>query len=249
MHLLTQQDHVWQYALAALTLALSLFASGHAVLHKRDSRAAVLWVAFVWFIPLVGAVLYFIWGVNRIKRRAILLRGNLERYNAQHVVEFCSVERLATLLPAENSHLTSLACATSKVLSRPLLPGNSVERLIDGDAAYPAMLDAIASARHSIALSTYIFDHDEAGLAFAGALGEAVRRGVEVRVLIDATGTRYSWPPILGVLRRAGVCHARFLPAFPLWRLLSLNLRNHRKSLVVDGRIGFTGGMNIRIGN
>src|ERR1035437_5513702 len=119
MHLLTQQDHVWQYALAALTLALSLFASGHAVLHKRDSRAAVLWVAFVWFIPLVGAVLYFIWGVNRIKRRAILLRGNLERYSAQHVVEFCSVVRLATLLPAESSHLTSLAGVTSKVLSRP----------------------------------------------------------------------------------------------------------------------------------
>ncbi len=249
MNLFGQQDHLWQYVLAALTLLLSLFASGHAVVNKRDSRAAMLWVAFVWFVPVLGALLYFIWGVNRIKRRAILLRGKLERYSARHVVEFCSVERLAALLPAASSHLISLAYATAKVMSRPLLPGNNVEPLINGDAAFPAMLEAIARARHSITLSTYIFDRDEAGLAFTAALGAAVRRGVEVRVLIDATGTRYSWPPILGELRREGVCHARFLPTFPLWRLLSLNLRNHRKSMVVDGKIGFTGGMNIRVGN
>jgi cardiolipin synthase len=68
-------------------------------------------------------------------------------------------------------------------------------------------------------------------------------------VLIDAAGTRYSWPPILHALRQEGVKYARFLPLLGLWRLLSVNLRTHRKILVADGRIGFTGGMNIRIGN
>jgi len=121
--------------------------------------------------------------------------------------------------------------------------------LVNGDAAFPAMLAAIQQAKRSITLATYIFDHDEAGLAFAGALGEAVRRGVEVRVLVDAAGTRYSWPPITGALKREGIPYARFLPTFAPWRLLSMNLRNHRKILVVDGRIGFTGGMNIRVGN
>ncbi|MHB1306352.1 MAG: phospholipase D-like domain-containing protein [Limisphaerales bacterium] len=239
----------WHFAVAALSLGLSLLASGHAVLYKRDTRAAVLWVVFAWLIPLGGAVLYFTFGVNRLKRRANLLRGDLEHYCARQSVAACTVEDLADHLPPGNHHLTSLARATSQFLSRPLLPGNHVELLIDGDAAFPAMLEGIDSAQSSVTLSTYIFDRDAAGTAFAGALGRAVRRGVEVRVLIDATGTRYSWPPILGVLRRERVRHARFLPTFPLWRLVSMNLRNHRKLLVVDGRTGFTGGLNLRVGH
>ena len=80
-------------------------------------------------------------------------------------------------------------------------------------------------------------------------LGEATRRGVEVRVLLDATGIRYSWPTIVHTLRREGVKHARFLPAFALRHLMSMNMRTHRKILVADGRVGFTGGMNIRVGH
>ncbi len=240
---------VWHYFLTAFTLLLALVSSGHALLHKRDTRSATLWVGFIWFVPLVGAVLYFILGVNRIKRQAILLRGDVKRFRARQTVNDCSIEQISVLLPTAAHHLTSLARATAKVINRPLLPGNRVELMIDGDAAYPAMLEAIANARHSLTLSTYIFDRDEVGLVFAKALGAAVRRGVEVRVLIDATGTHYSRPTILGALRREGVRVARFLPTFPLWQLVSLNLRNHRKILVADGRIGFTGGMNIRTGH
>ncbi len=83
-------------------------------------------------------------------------------------------------------------------------------------------------------------------MSFAHALGEAARRGVEVRVLIDAMGIRYSWPSILLTLQRERVKHARFLPP---WYPLSINMRVHRKILVVDGRVGFTGGMNIRVGH
>jgi cardiolipin synthase len=86
-------------------------------------------------------------------------------------------------------------------------------------------------------------------MAFAHALGEAARRGVEVRVLIDAMGTWYSWPTIFHALHREGVKYARFLRPFALWHLMSINMRTHRKILVVDGRVGFTGGMNIRARN
>ena len=238
----------WHYVVLGLTLLLSLLASAHAILHKRDTRAAVMWVGIAWLVPLVGGILYFLLGVNRIKRQAALLRGDLERFRAAQSVKECSIDQLAEILPAAAGHLASLACATSRVLNRPLLPGNRVELLVHGDAAYPAMLEAIANARRSLTLSTYIFDRDEAGLEFAEALGKAVRRGVEVRVLIDATGTRYSWPSVLGVLEGKGVPYARFLGTFPLRQLVSLNLRNHRKILVADGRLGFTGGMNIRAG-
>jgi cardiolipin synthase len=238
-----------KYGLAALTLLLSIAASVHAVLYKRDSRAAVLWIGFIWLAPLVGVVLYFVLGVNRIRRRAILLRGNMERYHTIPQAAPCRPGELIRHLPPRAQHLNSLAEALEKLVSHPLVPGNRIEVLVNGDEAYPAMLDAIASAQKSIALSTYIFDRDDAGLAFARALGDAVRRGVEVRVLVDATGLRYSWPSILGALRGEGVRYARFLPTFPIWQIVSLNLRSHRKILVVDGKVGFTGGMNLRIGH
>jgi len=240
---------VWHWGVAALTLVLSVFASGHALLYRRKPQSAALWVAIIWIVPLLGALLYFLFGINRIKRRAILLRGDLTRFRAPPTVPDCTLNTLAGVLSADHRHLVTLAATTAKVQERPLLPGNCVDMLEDGDAAYPAMLEAIAGARHSITLSTYIFDRDEAGLAFARALGAAVKRGVEVRVLIDATGMRYSWPSILGVLRKEGVPCGRFLRSFPLRRVLEMNLRLHRKILVVDGRTGFTGGMNVRLGH
>jgi cardiolipin synthase len=246
---LGELHRVSRYIIPAVALLLSVVAAVHAVLYKRDSRAAVLWVGFIWLVPLGGAILYFIMGVNRIRRRAVLLRGNMERYRtAPHAVP-CQPDELEHHLPPQARHLSSLAEAVNKLGVRPLLPGNRIEPLVNGDQAYPAMLDAIGRAKHSIALSTYIFDRDEVGMAFARSLGAAVRRGVEVRVLIDATGSHYSWPAIGGALRHEKVRFARFLPTFPIWQLLSLNLRNHRKILVVDGKTGFTGGLNLRIGH
>lgn len=240
---------VWHYLVLALTVLLAVFGSGHAILYKRDTRAATLWVGFMWFVPLLGAVLYFIFGINRIKRHAVLLRANLKRFRVRQTASECAADELANYLPGESRHLTALTFATAKVLRRSLLRGNRVEALLNGDEAFPAMLQAIEQARYSVTLSSYIFDHDATGLTFVRALGEAVKRGVEVRVLIDATGVRYSWPTILGALRRAGVRTARFLPTFPWPQLMTLNLRNHRKLLIVDGRLGFAGGMNIRVGH
>lgn len=240
---------LWHMVGAGLALLLAVVASGHAVLYKRDSRAAIAWVGFVWLVPLAGAVLYFIFGVNRIRRQAALLRGNLERYRAQAAGAGCLPEELHGHLPGHTGHLQMLARVVGAVVARPLLAGNRIEPLVNGDTAYPAMLEAIGQARQSVSLETYIFDRDAAGLAFARALGEAARRGVEVRVLLDAAGALYSRPTILRALRREGVRRARFMPSFSLWHLMTMNLRTHRKILVTDGRLGFTGGMNIRAGH
>ena len=239
----------WHIAAIGLVVILSVLASGHAVLNNRDSRAAIGWVGFIWFVPLVGAVMYFIFGVNRIRHKAALLRRNLDRYRAQAAQPECLPEELQRHLPDRTGHLEMLARVVGSVVDRPLLAGNRIDPLVNGDEAYPAMLEAVQEARQTISLVTYIFVRDEVGMAFAHALGEAARRGVEVRVLIDAMGTWYSWPTIFHTLHREGVKYARFLRPFSVWHLMSANMRIHRKILVVDGRVGFTGGMNIRAGN
>jgi cardiolipin synthase len=241
--------NIWHVTAAGLAFVLAVIACGHAVLYKRDTRATIAWVGFIWLVPLVGSAIYFVFGINRLRRRAVLLRGLLERYRSTKPHPECPPEKLQDHLPLHGGHLHMLGQMVGAIVGRPLLPGNQIEPLLNGDQAFPAMLAAIGEARVSISLQTYIFDHDEAGLAFAQALGDAARRGVEVRVLIDAAGIRYSFPSILHALRRQGVRHARFLPSLAPWSVTTLNLRTHRKFLVIDGRLGFTGGMNIRAGN
>jgi cardiolipin synthase len=129
-----------------------------------------------------------------------------------------------------------------------LLAGNVVTPLANGDQAFPEMLRAIAAAERSVLLATYIFDVDRAGKMFLDALGQAVDRGVQVRVLIDGVGKRYSRPAVTTELRRRGIPCAVFLPTRIPFRNPYMNLRNHRKLLIVDRRVGFAGGLNIREG-
>lgn len=234
----------WPHLVALFTFSAATLASVHALLNKRDSRAAVLWLGFIWLLPLFGPVLYLSLGVNRVKRRVLPLRA-MQRKPTQNTIA-CD---WGDLYGPGAQHLTTLARVVSSATQRPLTAGNRLEPLINGDQAFPAMLEAIDCAATSISLVTYIFDRDESGREFAAALARAVKRGVAVRVLIDDAGIRYSWPSILSDLKRGGVTVGRFLPTFPLWHFMTMNLRNHRKALIVDGKTAFTGGMNIRHGN
>lgn len=227
------------------TLA-AVLTTTHIVLHKQETRSAIGWIGLSWLVPIVGSALYLMLGVNRIQRRAESLRADFTRYQPDEDRRAIAGDEIERCLAAEAEHLAALVRLVDQVVRRPLLAGNAIDPLFNGDEAYPAMLEAIDGAEQSITLATYIFDNDKWGRRFADALAEAVERGVEVRVLIDATGLRYSMPSILGRLKRKGVRTARFLPS--LWppHLMAFNLRNHRKIMVVDGRVGFTGGMNIR---
>jgi cardiolipin synthase A/B len=244
MDWLDKLSQFWPHLAAGFDFLAALFASIHALLHKRDSRAATLWLGIIWLLPLLGPILYLSLGVNRIRRRAVSLR--LDNSSLKIIPEdFQESPQL------EAEHLQTLASVVNRVVNRPLTDGNKILPLVNGDEAFPAMLAAIESAKKSISLSTYIFDNDESGQKFVAALERAVQRSVAVRVLIDAAGTRYSWPPITYRLRHAKIPFAKFLPAsiFTPWRVATINLRCHRKSLIVDGKIAFTGGMNIRHGN
>ncbi len=239
----------WPLLTAALTFLLALTVSGHAIIYKRDSRSAVGWVGLIWLAPVVGVVLYLLLGINRIRRKAADLRGDMRVPLTSPTDFVCTPDTLSEHLPPDAAHLTEMARLNERLTDLDLLTGNAIEPLQNGDEAYPAMLDAIGQAEKSITLTTYIFDNDAAGRRFVDALAEAVERGVEVRVLIDAVGARYSLPPITRRLRARGIRTARFMPSTLPWITPYVNLRSHRKIMVVDGRHGFTGGMNIRAGN
>ncbi len=134
------------------------------------------------------------------------------------------------------------------VAGSPLSVGNKAVLLKDGDEAYPAMLAAIHSARRSIHLVTYIFDDGETGQMFADALAERRGAGVEVRILCDGFGSRDTAPQFFNNLRAKGVDVEEFNPLNPeelLKKGLGIIERDHRKLLIVDGRVAFLGGINI----
>lgn len=233
----------WPYFVTSLDVGIALLSSGHAILYKRDARAAVAWVGLIWLVPFLGALLYLLFGVNRIRRRARSL-GPIHHHPLPASAFACAAAEVPTFVPPA-PHLNALAEIVASVTGKPLLKGNRITTLHNGDDAYTAMIQAIDDANDSVLLSTYIFDNDRAGERFLDAFERAIARQVEVRVLIDDLGARYSWPSVVRPLRRAGVRVARFLPKLiPVWTRFA-NLRNHRKVMVVDGRVGFTGGMNI----
>ncbi len=225
--------------LIAAAVGVSLYAAGHALLNKRDPHAALGWVFVCVAYPVLGALAYAALGVNRIRTRGRELGARWERAAAPDhgAVSVAEVRKRLGEGAAE------IAAVSEAVTRRPLLDGNRVTPLFHGEEAFPAMLAAIEDAQTSVWLATYLFETDVTGRAFIDALTRSAARGVDVRVLLDGVGDLYTAPRASTLLRRRGVRVARFLPL--ALDNVHFNLRNHRKILVVDHRVGFTGGMNI----
>ncbi len=239
---------LWPHVLAGTILAINVLASAHAILVKRDTRSTIGWVGLIWLSPVFGAAAYAILGVNRIRSRATQLRAGQARVLHELAPAVPDPDRLRVAIGPDDAPLRALATLVGEVTDRPLVDGNAIAPLAGGDEAYPRMLEAIDHAERSVAIASYIFDNDPTGTIFADALGRAARRGVEVRVLVDGIGSTYTFPPITGVLAAKGVRAERFLPTSVPIYFPYANLRNHRKIMVVDGSVGFTGGLNIRDG-
>ncbi|HVI87136.1 MAG TPA: cardiolipin synthase [Dongiaceae bacterium] len=229
----------------------------HVLLHKRDVGSAIGWMGLSWLSPIIGSMLYVVFGINRVRRRAYRISRGRPPYIGTGIGSSQAREALqpgdAAAPPAgaitRSDHLGPLVQAVGAITKRPLMPGNSITTLRNGDEAYPAMLAAITRAKRSVALSSYIFRADAAGDAFIAALVAAKERGVEVRVLIDGVGSGYFRSPAYQRLLNHGIKTARFMHSVVPWQMPLVNLRNHRKILVTDGRDAFIGGINISVGN
>ena len=233
-----------ELAVAILGPLLHLFLAGAVTLHvlerKRDVAAAIAWIGVAWLSPILGSALYFLFGVNRVQRRA---------YRAGRRRGTGWIDDPATFLNPRHDHFAPLERAIGVLTGRPPRLGNKVRLLRNGDEAYPPMLEAIAAAKASIMFSAYIFEADAAGDRFIAALSAAKARGVEIRVIVDGIGSGYWYSPVHRRLTRAGIPAARFMHTWVPWRMAFLNLRSHKKILVTDGRRAFTGGINIALAN
>ncbi len=250
----------WGVLIAVIDFVVVCFAVGHVVLNKRDIRAAIGWTGVILLSPLVGWTLYWMFGINRLKRKARRLLGKSTKEIQSHgefasdEVSFDSGKLLKSqevgtkLLGRLADQFSPLATLVDKVVGQPLVSGNQVDLYSSLEQGFSAMLAAIEGATQTVTLCTYIFDRDAIGKRFVTALQQAQERGVEVRVIVDGVGIRYSWPSIKRSLAAANIPYAVFMPSLIPWRLHYSNLRNHRKIMVVDSRIGFTGGLNIRDG-
>lgn len=229
--------------LIALHLTVALTTASHALLYKRDPRSAWGWIAACWLFPLAGAILYYLFGINRVQQKAQRLRGPPAKRGAGREM---GPTQFPVIEGADACELKELVRIGDAMTGLPLSFGNRVTALHNGDAGYPAMLQAIAEARQSVYLCTYIFEAGAVASRFIAALAAAQQRGVQVRVLIDGMSDLFYAGAAWKQLQAEQLPTAIFLP--PRWfpPLLHFNLRNHRKLLIVDGQLAFTGGMNIR---
>jgi cardiolipin synthase len=221
------------FSLITVYLVVAVLAAVHVLLNKRNSRAAFGWLGLILVFPIAGALLYALFGVNRVQRKA------------RRIAPGSGL--------AESVRSSGALAATGAELSRPgyrvtgtePLSGNSVVTYLNGEGAFPNMLRAIDGARREVLLSSYIFDNDGTGRLFIEKMAAARERGCTVRVLVDDVGIRYSLPTVIRELKRARLPHKRFMPLRLIPPSFSINLRTHRKILAVDREVAFAGGMNI----
>ncbi len=212
------------------------------LIKKRDPTVAVAWSLVVLLTPLLGALLFWVFGYNYVQRRVVKKKSHRTTFRAVHPPRRREATRGAGQLEQDPHQLAQIA---QMVDAFPISHGNRVTLYHDTEAAYTAMLEAIKAAEHHVHLQFYIFRADATGQQLIELLTQKAKEGVEVRLLYDALGSLFfSWR-LQGRLKAAGGQIDTFLPVNPFRSWIQVNLRNHRKIVVVDGRVGFTGGMNI----
>ena len=251
----------WEIAGWAGALHVLLFfgVAMHCLAHRRESRSTIIWLFSVWGFPFLGALGYATFGISRVPRKAWRkkhtdtrlgdARSKSER-ESKPLAYWRSLREAALCQPPEKAKRFD-AILDRVTPDHRLLSGNSVKLLEDGTETFPAMLEAIRSARHHIHLMSYIIGADDVARELLDACAERARAGVKVRVMFDAFGSmetrgrffflRYRRVPNMRIMK--------FTQVNIFKQQMQVNLRNHRKSLVVDGRIAFTGGVNLHEGH
>ena len=243
-----------------LHMIVFLLICADCLLHPRDPRSALLWGFVAWSFPIFGPLVYLTFGVNRVHGKGwhkqhsdqnFLNRRRSREQEAQPLAYWRQLQESLVASPADHRAAAFNATLNRIAPHHPLLGGNRIKCLVEGSETYRRMLAAIATARDHIHLQTYILGDDRIGRELMEALSARARDGVCVRVLYDQFGSasarlrrffhHYRNTPNLTIIG--------FTQVNPLKRQFQLNLRNHRKIMVIDGAHGFTGGLNVHAGH
>ena len=234
LHWLDAIPHLRPMMIAAYVVYL-LWLIGWIMLQKREPVATLSWILSLAALPYIGLLIYYVLGPQKVKRQR--LRRGRARSGMEHYSSVCPPDADCTELVKIAQSTTGLAPSSA----------TEVEWLVDGAATYAALIAAIGQARDHVHLEYYIFNPDHAGTALRDALVERARNGVRVRLLLDAVGSSAIRKSFLAPLLDAGGEVAWFHPRQLLkpFKRPWLNMRTHRKLVVIDGRTAFTGGINI----
>lgn len=234
--------HQWlSSGLLLLDMLIILVLLPTVIQQRRESGATLAWVLAIVFLPFIGLISFWLFGTTRLylrrrKRRKVeeRLAPELQRVQSHRFEQYS----IAGIPPS----LLKLAHRLDHIGP---VGGNQIELYRDGKLAFQAIEDAIAQAQHHIHLQYYIWEVDATGRRIRDALIQAAQRGVEVRLCVDDVGSRSANAKFFKGLTQAGGQVARFLKVNILSRRINLNNRNHRKVVVIDGLVAFTGGMNV----
>jgi cardiolipin synthase len=247
-----QLEPYWELITAAgaiLGPVLSALTIGFILVSKKNSTSAVAWCLLVFFLPIIGPLFFLLFGYQHVKipltrkrRHLRLFASKLPRQRAEATRGSSQAASLDTQSAAPWEEVSRLA---RRFGAFPVTTDNQVKFYEEGQPAFDDMLQAIRNARHHVHLETFIFRPDQTGKLFLDALTQKAKEHVQVRLLYDAMGTHRLPRRLLHPLHRAGGHSSLFLPINPLRRRIQINMRNHRKILVVDGQTAFAGGLNI----
>ena len=209
---------------------------------KQQSVSTVAWIMAIITMPYVGAFMFAVFGINRVGRR---IRGKQ-----------VATETVSRTLPqlARHHHLhheqlddtqQQLRRLAERIGQTNATVGNRVQLLIDAERTFKEIASAIGAARSSVHLEYYIWQPDRLGTHLRDLLIEKAKSGVQVRFLYDAIGSGKLTHQFLQPMRQAGIQIASFVPGQSLRERWSINLRSHRKIVIADGQVAFTGGMNV----
>ena len=213
----------------------------HVVMDNRQPSKTMAWALVIWFVPVAGIIFYFFFGVNTRKEKYIS-QHSMDQLTKRAMLEF--VEQRDLKLPAEQKAMIDLF--VNENLSLPF-KDNAIKIFNDGYTFFPALLHEISLAKDHIHIDMYIFEDDALGYLVADALIDKAREGVEVKVIYDDVGCWSVKHRFFERMREEGIEVVPFLPVrFPSFTS-KVNYRNHRKLIVIDGRTGFIGGMNIAL--
>ena len=237
----------WYYIAIIIYVLLVIIVCLRIVYETRSTTKTIAYLLFTLLIPVVGIVFYILFGINYWK---------MKLYNKKSIEDEKILQKLKKEMTAyidetiaathmDDENHKELAVMLAKGLRSPLTRRNSVKLLINGEEKFPEVVEALRNAKHHIHIEYYIFEQDEIGEQIENILIEKSNEGVQVRFIYDDFGSPHIKKKTEEKMKKAGIEIHPFQKV--LFYLLAnrLNYRNHRKIIVIDGQIGFTGGINV----